>query len=740
MLFFHFFLLSLAALLSSFELAENNPPNPFLGDQLSVGVINNAASSDLGSNPAHAQHDTNESPYQHVVRSPALGFIDPGKCTVNDGCDNTFSTIDAVNSKIRNSVQALVKTDFFKFFKLQLYKECPFWQENPMCFSPSCAVEIDEDDDDLKKNYSNYNKNKRNDTLELTDSKNKKLMEYNCDYCNTSEEYQDNAVYLDLTLNPERFSGYGGEEAGRIWRAIYLENCFNKSPSELEVQDKTPALKFNNKYFNILASWSNKLQKNLNLGNYSKLVSLMNQAEDTCLEKRVFYRLISGMHASIGTHLSFEWLNTNKRNAEFEPNLNLWMERVGYFSDRLLNIYFNYSLVIKAILKLSDYLNEIQFSESNVEKQLINNIVTTLKPHEKNIFNENLLFNYEDDLSNQLLKNEFRTNFKNVSTLMDCVGCERCRLWGKVQTLGYGTGLKVLFELNDKNTEFDVKSLKRSEIVALINTFDRLSKSIEIVQYFRNEYNKQANLKDNEQPVTIQRDGLADGNIDGSDVFGADAYAENAKRVSYQQKIFKKGSFASDSDSFNKINEQKVNDQTKLVQSEPESQDEEEEEKEENFAYEDNIELPTSIRAQNVDDSKKKLKKLFKQKKKEYQSRDPKAKSGSYYEEEDDDDEEEYEGLSKDEIRFKKIFKRSIKLKASKPFSEKTFTDHLLEVVEEFKDVFRFMWHSYVNFPYNLYRLTLNKLEIYWNYFIGNDEFFLQKKKEFYRLKNLEDN
>lgn len=34
------------------------------------------------------------------------------------------------------------------------------------------------------------------------------------------------------------------------------------------------------------------------------------------------------------------------------------------------------------------------------------------------------------------------------SALMDCVGCEKCRLWGKLQVLGLGTALKILFSVN----------------------------------------------------------------------------------------------------------------------------------------------------------------------------------------------------------------------------------------------------------------------------------------------------
>ena len=35
------------------------------------------------------------------------------------------------------------------------------------------------------------------------------------------------------------------------------------------------------------------------------------------------------------------------------------------------------------------------------------------------------------------------------SLLMDCVGCEKCRLWGKLQILGLGTALKILFAVEE---------------------------------------------------------------------------------------------------------------------------------------------------------------------------------------------------------------------------------------------------------------------------------------------------
>jgi hypothetical protein len=49
---------------------------------------------------------------------------------------------------------------------------------------------------------------------------------------------------------------------------------------------------------------------------------------------------------------------------------------------------------------------------------------------------------------NEELKEEFKNHFRNVSKIMDCVECEKCRLWGKIQVSGIGTALKILFSFD----------------------------------------------------------------------------------------------------------------------------------------------------------------------------------------------------------------------------------------------------------------------------------------------------
>jgi ERO1-like protein beta len=94
--------------------------------------------------------------------------------------------------------------------------------------------------------------------------------------------------YFDLTLIPERYTGYSGPDAHRIWRAIYEENCFGLSELML-MKGPNPAP--------------------VSLPDTLTDVIREEDPNDVCLEKRVYYKVISGLHASISTHICAEWMN-----------------------------------------------------------------------------------------------------------------------------------------------------------------------------------------------------------------------------------------------------------------------------------------------------------------------------------------------------------------------------------------------------------------------------------------------
>jgi ERO1-like protein beta len=324
--------------------------------------------------------------------------------------------------------------------------------------------------------------------------------------------------YVSLLDNPERFTGYAGEGANQIWEAIYRENCFSKPNSNAQslgvpglaapfagfsgmqgqaAQDLRSVMKEHGRQ---QASQAGKFEDSM-------------EFDDECLEKRVFYRVISGMHASISTHLCYDYLNQS--TGKWGPNLECYKHRLHTHPERISNLYFNYALMARAAGKLKNYVQDYTFCTGDPEqdrrtKRMALNVADTI-PAGPEIFDESVMFR-ENPLSDTgiSLKEDFRNRFRNVSRIMDCVGCDKCRLWGKLQTVGYGTALKILF--NDQPNP----ALRRTELVAFFNTLDKLSNAIKALGEFQHMLAQQngihvsAPAEEKKQRVVADEDGVED--------------------------------------------------------------------------------------------------------------------------------------------------------------------------------------------------------------------------------------
>ncbi|XP_074765055.1 ERO1-like protein alpha isoform X12 [Athene noctua] len=341
-----------------------------------------------------------------------------------DDCTCDVETIDAFNNyKLFPRLNELLESDYFRYYKVNLKKPCPFWNDNSHCGIRDCAVKP--------------------------------------------------------CPSVKRYTGYKGPDAWKIWNSIYEENCFK--PQNV----KRP-----------LASGRGESSVSLRHMFYKWL-------QGVCVEKRAFYRLVSGLHASINIHLSARYLLQDTwSEKKWGPNVTEFQQRFdevitrGEGPRRLKNLYFLYLIELRALSKVLPFFERPAFqlytgnkSHDAEMKNLLLEILHLAKSFPLH-FDENSFFAGNKKEAAKL-KEEFRLHFKNISKIMDCVGCFKCRLWGKLQTQGLGTALKILFSesLIEKIPESGPSygfQLTRQEIVALFNAFGRISTSVRELENFRN--------------------------------------------------------------------------------------------------------------------------------------------------------------------------------------------------------------------------------------------------------------
>jgi ERO1-like protein beta len=317
-------------------------------------------------------------------------------------------TIEMTNSKLLPFLSKLVQTTVYRYFKTNLGKECPFWQEKLLCSLKDCTViPADEEEvpDEWQKDYLSQVDYSPSNSFALV----KKCVTNDKDFCLMEDETDQDGEYINLLKNPERYSGYAGPSAARVWSAIYNENCFSPTGGPVP-----------------------KTQKDLRSKN----------EDDTCHEKQIFFKLISGLHTSISMHICGDWLD--RKSGHWIRNVTCYEQRIGNFPDRIENLYFYWSVMVRAISKLSPYLENHPFCDGIEDAKQIKAYVSQVVDEVNNC---PTTFDERDFIApeNEPLIKDFKQKFRNISRIMDCVGCGKCRLWGKVQTYGLGTALKILF-------------------------------------------------------------------------------------------------------------------------------------------------------------------------------------------------------------------------------------------------------------------------------------------------------
>jgi hypothetical protein len=373
----------------------------------------------------------------------------------------------------------------------------------------------------------------------------------------------DVGVYVNLLENPERYTGYSGPPAQRVWTAIAEENCFLPARSLLTRPTSANAV----------------VQKEF--------------LDEQCLETRVFYRLIEGLRASITVHIAREYRHpVDQYTYRWGPHEELFLQHIAPFPDRLQNLYFTFLFLLRAVAKAEPQLlrhtlydtgdavadNQLRAQlqalysffhhshlgapddqlddVSDIAVDTNNNTNTSSSSCSSSsngmcsvsvlaecarAFNESRLFqspspspslvissptestesrragyagylDYAGTNEHTLLREEFRLKFRNISRILECVSCEKCRLWSKLQILGLGTAAKVL--LTEGAEEVESLQLRRQEVIALVNTLHQLTKSVAFAAHVLATHPH----SDGGRKSDARGDGDGDDNVDADDV------------------------------------------------------------------------------------------------------------------------------------------------------------------------------------------------------------------------------
>lgn len=108
------------------EASSNSNPGLEIKDVLSDALL----ASPPGSARSVATEDLYDEP---LAQCTPRGPIENAQCN--------YEQVDAINKDFYEQLQAIVQTPYFRYYKTDLDKTCPYWPDDALCTNRNCAVE-----------------------------------------------------------------------------------------------------------------------------------------------------------------------------------------------------------------------------------------------------------------------------------------------------------------------------------------------------------------------------------------------------------------------------------------------------------------------------------------------------------------------------------------------------------------------------------------------------------------------
>ena len=396
--------------------------------------------------------------------------------TVSECCCS-FSELEETNvDSVHPLLKRIVQTPYFSHFKVDLCSECQLWDDSPLCMLRDCSVCECEQPPDWA-----------SDTLPLPPTgpdpgcqhvEDRIVTTVNPVFASSDDGLWqtpespvspfpsliegDGSVVVDLKLNPERYTGYSGASAENVWSAVHSTNCF---------QEPSPPS-------------SHNPQEGGTEGGDNEHCMLP-------MEQRLYNRIISGLHSSISLHIAHSYcVELDQERAgecrHWGRNAAIAYERVLDHGDRLENLYVAFAMMLQAVVKAGTAITAAVPSEDpNLENSLTEwtNVLLPEITRMAHSCPQKMIDESQLHLGGSESRSELQYRFRHLQQIMQCVGCDRCKLWGTLQTLGIGTALRVLYH-DDHKVELQ---LSRQEAVALVHTLERFSSALLYAHEFQQD-------------------------------------------------------------------------------------------------------------------------------------------------------------------------------------------------------------------------------------------------------------
>lgn len=266
------------------------------------------------------------------------------------------------------------------------------------------------------------------------------------------------------------------EKCKRATEKCSLASC---AVPQMEIQDKDGVIDL----LRIRESYSSSSQ-----GSARVWMDIYDAVKDDDLMKRV----VSGLHFSVTTHLSA--FHTKMFSVYFSNPLIFQRRFKQEYKD---NFLFLYSVVRAAVANLERNKGDVPQRVRKFSRMLRRSMMRERRARESKILSEdgisehkpslaignrNDIDDVENDVDSQIVEGESsivldlpkvdRNAVETVNEIVRCIaclGCQKCRLWGTIQTKGLKAAIKSLNGM----------PLYKNDVIFLINVFRRLSVSVE---------------------------------------------------------------------------------------------------------------------------------------------------------------------------------------------------------------------------------------------------------------------